>query len=249
MTLSRDSFADKDHQDAPEAALAALDRHYAAEMGCRPEDLRSGKTLVLASEHRELRFAKGFPLPVFGMDTGEGRVISVAPHLAEHARRVLLRAPSCSLSDEVCEVLENALAPFTAETEWFRGERLYLIPKMFRDREQGEVREASALDDKAAARRRLWGGPVFAQFVDGRAVSRATVKPLSDVVWDLSIETEPEYRGRGYALSAASAAVKEIFRAGKIAMWGTDRTNEASLRTARALGFQHYAWEVGCFVR
>ncbi|MEJ5297844.1 MAG: GNAT family N-acetyltransferase [Armatimonadota bacterium] len=247
--MSRDSFADRDHQDASEAALAALDRHYAAEMGCQPEDLRGSGMIIVASEHRNLRFAKGFPLPVFGMDTGEGCVISVAPHLAEHARDALLNAPSCSLSDEVCEVLENALALFTAEAEWFRGERLYLIPGMFRDREQGDVREASALDEKAAAGRRFWGGPVFAQFVDGRAVSRATVKPLSDVAWDLSIETEPEYRGRGYALSAVSAAVKEIFRASKIAMWGTDRTNEASLRTARALGFRHYAWEVGCFVR
>ncbi len=248
MTLIRDSLADKDHQDALVAALSALDRHYAAELGCRPEDLRGGKIIVVANEHRDLRFAKGFPLPVFGMDTGEGCVISVALPLAEHARDALLNTPSRRLTDEVCEVIQNALAPFTPEAEWFRGERLYLIPEMFRDREQGEVREVSALE-KTAAGRRFWGGPVLAQLVDGRAVSRATVKPLSDVAWDLSIETEPKYRGRGYALSASSAAVKEIFRAGKIAMWGTDRTNEASLRTARALGFRHYAWEVGCFLR
>ncbi|BCW98541.1 MAG: hypothetical protein KatS3mg024_1368 [Armatimonadota bacterium] len=247
--MTGDSIADTNYHEATEAAIAALNRHYAAELGCRPEDLRGDRITVTASERRDLRFAKGFPLPLFGMDTGEGCVISVAPHLAEHARDALLSASACGLTDEVCEMLRDALAPFTPGAEWFQGERLYLIPEMFRDREQGDVREVSALDEKAAARRRIWGGPVFAQFVGGRAVSLATVKPLSDVAWDLSIETEPEYRGRGYALSAASAAVKEIFRAGKIAMWGTDRTNEASLRTARALGFRHYAWEVGCFVR
>ncbi|MCE5324210.1 GNAT family N-acetyltransferase [bacterium] len=72
------------------------------------------------------------------------------------------------------------------------------------------------------------------------------MKPLSDVVWDPTIQTLPEYRGMGYAKSAVSAAVKYILDNGKIATWGADRTNIASLHTAHALGFQDYGLDFGC---
>ncbi len=233
---------------ARRAALQALDRHFAAELGCRPADLRGGRLVVVCSARRDLRFAKGFPLPLFGLDSGEGCVISVAPALLEAASEAARRAPEPRLSDEVCRVLEETVGPLAPGAEWFRGVRLYLTPEDFRDARQSDVREASGLDDRAAAKRLMWGGPVFAQFVDGRAVSRAAVKPLSEVVWDLSVETDPAFRGKGYARSAASAALQAVFAAGKVAAWATDRDNEASLRTARALGFREYALEVGCFV-
>jgi RimJ/RimL family protein N-acetyltransferase len=101
-------------------------------------------------------------------------------------------------------------------------------------------------DDHALLLHSTWGGKVFGQIADGKVVSWAAVKPLSDVVWDLSIETVPEHRGRGYARSAVSAALRHVFASGRLAGWGCDRTSVASLRTALSVGFRRYALDFGC---
>jgi RimJ/RimL family protein N-acetyltransferase len=175
-----------------------------------------------------------------------GAVICVLPHLAEPAREAIAGRSTSGLDDALCDTLQRALDPLINVQFWFRGFRLYCEPGGFIDQSFGEVRDVADQDESAWHMRDTWGGPVFGQVVDGRVVTWSAIKPLSETVWDLTIETRKEYRGRGYARSAVSAAVKHCFENGRLVGWGCDRDNVASLRTALSVGFRHYALDFGC---
>lgn len=241
-------------------AIELLDRMYAGEMGCRPKDFRSGGITVIPSERvSEIRIAKGIPLVVYSIATPEGAVLTLHPRLREVADQVL--AGRSALDEKAYDALEAALTPLlppsgpplirggNREVYWFRGRRLYCTAQTFCDCSFGDVGDVTNADEISSGLHAKWWGPVYGQIVDGRVVSWAAVKPLSEIAWDLRIETLPEYQGRGYAKSAASAALKHIFENGKIANWGCDVTNTASLRTALALGFQDYGRDFGCVER
>ena len=221
-----------------------LDRYYAGELGCSPSDLNSGKLVIVTSDHREIRFAKGTPLPLFSLAKGNGAVISVRPGLEKAVETALDNASS--LNTDACDTVERIVNPLVNVRMWFRGNRLFCEQSSFIDQQDGTVECVTHTDEHARSLHQKWNGEVFGQIVDDIVVLWAAVKPLSDVAWDLSIETHPDYRGHGYAKSAVSAAVKFIFENGKLATWGTDRTNIASLNTARSLGFQNYALDFGC---
>ncbi len=70
-------------------SVAMLDRHYAAELGCAPEDFGTGALLVVESDVSRIRFGKGVPLAVFGLDKPTGAVLAVRPGLGELVRRVV----------------------------------------------------------------------------------------------------------------------------------------------------------------
>jgi hypothetical protein len=226
--------------------VEALDAHYARELGCRPDDMNCGRLVVAAGPVTQIRFGKGVPLALFSISKPHGAVISVNPGLRETLERAIDGAQS--LDDAVCDRIEVELGPMIRQPDWFRGYRLYCEPSSFVDCRFGTIREVTD-DDTACGLHAKWGGPVFGQIVDGRAVSWAAVKPLSDVVWDLSVQTLPEHCGRGYARSAVSSALVYIFEHGKLAGWGTDRTNSASLRIAQAVGFVDYGLDFGCVER
>jgi GNAT superfamily N-acetyltransferase len=225
--------------------LELLDRHYSDALGCTSEQLNSGKLIVVESEHvKGIRFAKGAPLALFSIGKGEGAIVSVLPHLKNDVSNALIK--STSLDDQACEALEKAVSPLIKIRLWFKGHRLYCDQRSFIDCSIGEVRDVTDDDEIAAGIHARWGGRVFGQTVDGKVVSWAGVKPFSGIAWDLTIQTLPEYRGRGFAKSAVSAAVRYILDNGKVATWGTDRTNTASLRTAHSVGFQDYGLDFGC---
>jgi GNAT superfamily N-acetyltransferase len=172
-------------------------------------------------------------------------VISVRPGLAAVVKEAISGARI--LDDATCCALERAVTPLGAVESWFRGVRLYCEPSSFVDCSMAGVTELQPYDGESVALlHSRWGGKVFGHLVDGRAASWAAVKPLSDIVWDLSIDTLPEYRRCGYAKSAVSAALKHTFANGRLAGWGCDRENAASLCVSAAVGFRHYGYDVGC---
>lgn len=229
------------------STIERLDAYYALRLGCVPEDLNSERLTVVANEKvAEIRFAKGIPLAVYALSKGNGSVISVLPRLLGPTRAAIVDRPPSGLGDALCDALEWALDSQIRANFWFRGYRLYCEPGGFIDRSFGQVRDIAGEEARARQMHDFWGGPVFGQIVDGKTVTWCAVKPLSDVVWDLSIETRPEYRGRGYAKSTVSVALKYCFDHGRVAGWGCDRENTASLRTALSVGFKHYALDFGC---
>jgi RimJ/RimL family protein N-acetyltransferase len=225
--------------------IEQLDSFYSHALGCTPADLNSGRLITIAYEQISgIRFAKGSPLALFSIGKGSGAVVSVLPSFYDTAISTL--SSSNTLDDDACRALETALTPIIQPEFWFKGSRLYCDETTFINLAHGDVRDVTDIDETAAGIHAKWGGRVYGQIVDGKVVSWAGIKPLSDVGWDLTIQTLPEYRGKGYAKSAVSAAVRHILNNGKIATWGADRTNIASLRTAYALGFQDYGLDFGC---
>ena len=226
------------------APTAVLDRFYAACLGCSPEELNARGVRVLETDLSSVTFAKGSPLIVYGLSKAGGAVIAAKPGLGGPVS--LAASGSDSLDDRTCAAIERALSALGEGAAWFRGVRLYCHPQEFCDCRMGQVRElVPAEDERASVLRQRWGGKVFGQVVGGRVVSWAAVKPLSSVIWDLSVETLPSHRGHGYAASVVSAALAYIFANGKLAGWGCDRTNLASLRVAERVGFRHYALDFG----
>lgn len=226
-------------------SIELLDKLYSSELGCTPYDMNSGKlSIVSNSRIGGIKFAKGIPLVLFSITKADSTVVLVHPLLKTAADQIL--AGTTVLNDRICDLLEHSLNPDIDAEFWFRGIRLYCAPEMFTDRSFGEVRDVANMDEISKLLHAKWGGPVFGQIVDSNAVAWAAVKPLSDIAWDISIQTLPEYRGRGFARSVASSAVKYIFENGKLATWGTDTTNTASLKTARSVGFQEYGLDFGC---
>ncbi|MEN6355934.1 MAG: GNAT family N-acetyltransferase [Armatimonadota bacterium] len=226
-------------------SVEQLDRFYSSALGCAPEALNSGRLVVVECEQiTGIRFAKGSPLALFSIGKGTGAVVSVMPDLYEATTNALASADT--LDGNACRTLESVLTPIIKPQFWFEGCRLYCDSESFIDLAKGDVRDVTNMDETAAGIHARWGGRVFGLIADGKVVSWAGVKPLSDVGWDLTIQTLPEYRGMGYAKSAVSSAVRYILDNGKIATWGTDRTNIASLRTAHSVGFQDYGLDFGC---
>ena len=224
-------------------SIDVLDEHYAEALGCKAEDLNSGELTVVAKDPRDIKFARGVPLVVFSIGKKDGAVISVRPDLEPVVQKALANARASGLDDRTCDAVAESGVDAGV---WFRGYRLYCEPRGFVDRTIGTVRDVTVEDEHALQLHRKWGGRVLGQIEGGAVVSWAAVKVLSDVVWDLSVETLPEYRGRGFAKSALSAALRLIFDNGKLAAWGCDRDNAASLATARSLGFVDYALDFGC---
>lgn len=222
--------------------LQKLDIFYAGALDCAPVDLRSGELKIVPCSDIDIEFAKGYPLAVYGVDTGEGTVLAVQAELAT----ALAGLEFSTLDNPDCDALERILNPHIQGLDWFRGIRLYCDSTTFTSRRIGEVRAVTQDDPTACELHAKWGGEVFGQVVDGGVVSWAAVKPLSDIVWDLRVDTLPEHRGRGYAASVVSAAISHILDSGRITGWGTDRYNTASLKTAQAVGFAHYALDFGC---
>jgi GNAT superfamily N-acetyltransferase len=80
--------------------------------------------------------------------------------------------------------------------------------------------------------------PVAAVFVDGVPASFCYAVWQTETLWDVSIDTLDEYRGRGLGSVAVDFMMEQMSRAGKQPVWGALASNSSSLRLARKLGFQ-----------
>ncbi|MCE2402198.1 GNAT family N-acetyltransferase [Candidatus Poribacteria bacterium] len=83
----------------------------------------------------------------------------------------------------------------------------------------------------------LTDGLVAAAIVNDSIVSIARTYAHTDLHGGISIFTLEEWRGKGYATSAASLVAQQIQAIGKVPVWSCGAENVASLRTAQKLGF------------
>jgi len=86
-------------------------------------------------------------------------------------------------------------------------------------------------------------GIVYGVVADGMVVSLAHAhRPgvMEHEVADLGVGTAPAHRQRGYAKTAVSAVVEHITRSGGEARYGCSPDNQASIATARSVGFVPY---------
>ncbi len=80
-------------------------------------------------------------------------------------------------------------------------------------------------------------GPIAGAIVNDSIVSIARTYAQTDLHGGISIFTLEEWRGKGYATSAASLVAEQLQAMGKVPIWYCGEENGASLRTAQKLGF------------
>ena len=88
--------------------------------------------------------------------------------------------------------------------------------------------------------------PIAAVMEDGYAVSVCFCARRSAVAAEAGIETAVEFRGRGLGPNVAAAWASEIRASGRIPLYSTSWSNDASLAVARKLGLVAYAsnWSI-----
>ncbi len=79
---------------------------------------------------------------------------------------------------------------------------------------------------------------VAAAWVDGRPVSFCYIACESERLWDVSIDTIPDYRRRGLAGECVAWMAAKMRERGQRAVWGAHSENLASRRLALKLGFE-----------
>jgi GNAT superfamily N-acetyltransferase len=103
--------------------------------------------------------------------------------------------------------------------------------------------EIASLDHVAAdlheelSRAARHGRTVVAALDGGVPVAFAYVAAETEALWDVSIDTIPSHRRRGFASAAAIDLMRSMRRRGKTAVWGAAASNPASANLARRLGF------------
>lgn len=90
-------------------------------------------------------------------------------------------------------------------------------------------------------------GPVAAAIVDGNIVSIARTYAQTDWHGGISIFTLEEWRGKGYATSAASLVAEQLQAMDKVPVWYCGEENVTSLRTAEKLGFVEVSRRIDIF--
>ena len=88
--------------------------------------------------------------------------------------------------------------------------------------------------------------PIVGVVENGHAVSVCLCARRSDVAAEAGVETAVEFRGRGLAPRVTAAWALAIRAAGRIPLYSTSWSNEASLAVARKLGLVAFAstWSV-----
>lgn len=224
-----------------ECATARATLYWARHLGCEPGSLFATPLRVVAHSI-ELADYHG----VFALFRDSSAIISV-PKSREKDLRALLPGEEqyCTPAD-----LAAALAPATARTigPAFIGYASKIaVPGH-------DARPLKASD--APALRRLesscdpveWehGGsaienPCAGVFADGQLVALAGYEIWGGEIAHISIVTDPEFRGRGFAQSAVACIASHGIAAGLLPQYRTLESNAASIRIAETLGFLPFA--------
>ncbi|MBE6618255.1 MAG: GNAT family N-acetyltransferase [Ruminococcaceae bacterium] len=103
--------------------------------------------------------------------------------------------------------------------------------------EEDNLENLTTLDIKENLEKNI---PMFATVIDGKIVSMACVNEYGEGqrMLEITVETAPEYRKRGYARSNTTALAKYLIENGYSVAYCCSRYNEGSRRIAASLGFQ-----------
>jgi len=235
------------------ATTTCLDRYWADELGCHPDDLLRDRVTVVAPAHRATPRWMGWQVPLDCIvrvgSTADSGVISVIPPLGEHLCNFLdpQRPGRCYLPPRGQELTPfiNRHLPYSAPKYHciLHCDTLNFCPH----RPTYPVEELHADDIHYSWYRHHFDGQIFvARDERGRIISWSAIKLKSAQVWEMAVVTEEPYRGMGLAKSVVSAATRATLAAGKTPIYLHDITNTASARVCRALGYQLYGHQLIC---
>lgn len=213
-----------------------LDQHFRWWLGGPP--VPGAGTLNVTAARDEPGW-DGKARPIQGVTGPEGSVLAVAPGVAE-----LLEGSTAA------DVFADASAIDGQER---LARRLgvsagYGMP-VFRWSEKAadgpDVGEwTDPIDSRLPDWLRPFNGGVLAVFQDGRYVAGVGLKRHNDIAFELSVGTDPEFRGQGFATDLVAQAARAIIAAGGVPLYQHGRGNEASARVADAAGFPDRGWHM-----
>ncbi|MFN0071085.1 MAG: GNAT family N-acetyltransferase [Chloroflexota bacterium] len=224
-----------------------IDRFHAWDLECDPALLTTPGVHVVGSPRRARPGWAGYNVPITSISTPQGGVISVSPSLVEKVRKELApidwTAPLGEPELERLRPLARRIVPYAF---CLNGQVLYCDADSFRP--VPGAAELLQRDDPTG--RELYArfdGEIFVvRGLRNRIASWAALKLKSDDVWEIAVVTEAPYRGQGYAKQVVSAATQSILESGRMALYVHDRTNIASSRVCRGLGYIEYADQFFC---
>jgi RimJ/RimL family protein N-acetyltransferase len=221
-----------------------LDAFHAVELGCGQVLLEEPGIHVVPSERRTRPGWGGYTVPILALSTANGGVVSTRPDLADYVRANLSSMlPGQSLGMPEFERLRQLSRSSIPYAYSLSGHVLFTDVEHFRPRASRAERLDRA-DLRGTDLRRRFDGEIFVvRNVRGDIASWAATKLKSDDVWEIAVVTEAPYRGQGLAQEVVSAATGYILDQGRLALYVHDRTNAASARVCRALGYVEYAEE------
>lgn len=189
----------------------------------------AGALEIVASPLRDGPGWDGKIRPVIGVATPEGWLLSVSPGRFDE-----IRAAASTAHDDPLAALELlGLAPGTAVFRWTE-DPVALEP----------LGEWCPADDPSVPEwLRPFGGEVLATFDDdGRYLAGVGFKRHLPSGIELSVGTEPEARGRGFARRLVATAARHVVDLGAVPLYLHDPENHASASVAEAVGLDDRGW-------
>lgn len=193
---------------------------------------------------------------VFGLDEASELSLAVrepstgSVHVVGHPSRAAIEDAVRAIMHDGCLIAVRELAPWLAQVlRGWTGTRAILhllreparLPAVTPDVSFLDPDTIDRLPISTQLRRELHIGAedsaIAAAFVKLQPVSFCYAGSVTESLWDVSIDTLPEYRRRGYAGLCAAYMIRHMETLGKEPVWGAVEENPASWRLAQKIGF------------
>ena len=188
--------------------------------------------------------ARDLDVPILALSTPYGGIVSSRPDLLERVRSGLgptaTDRPLGPAEFTRLHQLARLAIPYAYSLS---GHVLYTDAEHFQPRSSRAV-QLDRRDVRGTDLRRRFDGEIFVIWsVRGEIASWSAIKLKSPDVWEIAVVTEAPFRGQGLAKEVVSAATAYILEQGRMALYVHDRTNLASAKVCRSLGYVEYAEE------
>ena len=233
--------------------LAIAVAQSAIDLNCRPEDLTSGKKVVVESKpHPKARAYLKLPFSCNLVSYGGGAVASVSPEIREIVTAYIEKYPVEHLFETPnLHALDNALAPHGLRTcfmaEYFLPdlqalkplpcpyELRLLQPEDFKDLYLPQWSNA------IGGKRPHLDALAVGAYDGGTLIGLAGCSADCDTMWQIGIDVLPAYRRQGIAAALTARLALECLERGKVPFYCAAWSNIPSVRNAIKAGFRP-AW-------
>lgn len=227
----------REAQDQPDVRRR-LDRHLRRWLGAWPPTSAANAQLVVTPERLKPGW-DGRVRPIQGVTGPEGTVLSISPDLEDVFSGVDLAALVADLfTEDAHQLLVASL-----------GMAVSFGMPSFRWSEQAtemdEIGEWVEADDpRLPDWLRPFNGGILATFDGNDYMAGVGLKRHNELAREISVGTDPEYRGQGLASQLVAQAAARIIAEGAVPIYQHGDPNLASAKVAEAAGFPDRGWHM-----